>query len=271
MDNSVEVRILLVDDTPANLVTLEAVLDPLQYDIVKARSGSEALDILKTTDISLVILDVQMPQLDGFDTAKLIKEKIPEKNIPIIFMTAIYQEDPYVHKGYEVGGVDYFGKPFDPVVLKAKVRLHAEMYRQSKLLQKMEKKLEEANHRNKLLLDSVLDILWVTSPDGTLVYLNRAFEDQTGHKTEEWVGKNISSLVRPEDLKDVMRCITETVNEQKIRVIETAILEGSGGYLPVELYTRPFVENGEIREAICVVRRVPVRRAAGRPAKKAPL
>ncbi len=257
MDNSVEVKLLLVDDTPANLVTLEAVLDPLQYGIVKARSGLEAIEILRTTDISLVLLDVQMPQLDGFETARLIKERIPEKNVPIIFMTAIYKEDPYIHKGYEVGGVDYFGKPFDPQVLKAKVRLHAEMYRQSKLLQQMEKKLAEADRRYKLLLDSVLDILCVTSPDGTLVYLNGAFEDQSGQKTEEWVGKNLSSLVRPKDLKEVMRCITETVNEQKRRVIKTAILEGSGRYLPVKLYTRPFVPDGEIEGAICVARRVP--------------
>ena len=268
MDTSVEVKILLVDDTRANLITLEAVLDPLHYDIVKAHSGLEAIEILKTTDISLVILDVQMPQLDGFETAKLIKEKIPERNIPIIFMTAIYQDDPYVHKGYEVGGVDYFGKPFDPAILKAKVRLHAEMYRQSKLLQRLEKKLEETDRRNKLLLDSILDILCVTSLDGTLVYLNGAFEDQSGYKTDEWVGKNLSSLVRPKDLMEVMRCIKETVTELKSRVVETAILEGSGRYLPVELHTRPFVQDGEIKGAICVARRVPPKRAAKRLEKK---
>ncbi len=242
---------------PPTLIALEAVLDPLQYDLVKAHSGREALEILETTDFSLIILDVQMPQLDGFETARRIKEKTPEKDIPIIFMTAIYKEEPYVRKGYEVGGVDYFGKPFDPQVLKKKVRLHAEMYRQSKLLRQMEKKLEEAERWNKQLLDSVLDILCVTAPDGTLVYLNEAFEDQSGYKTEEWVGKNLSSLVQPKDLKEVMNCITETVRERKRRVIETAILEGSGRQLPVELYTRPFVQDGEIKGAICVARRVP--------------
>jgi two-component system, sensor histidine kinase len=147
MDTSVDVKLLLVDDTPANLLVLEAVLDPLNYKIVKAHSGFEAIEILKTTDISLVILDVQMPNLDGFETAKLIKEKLPEKNVPIIFMTAIYKEDPFIHKGYEVGGVDYFGKPFDPAVLKAKVRIHAEMYRQTKLLQQMEVRMKEMERK----------------------------------------------------------------------------------------------------------------------------
>ncbi len=132
-----------------------------------------------------------------------------------------------------------FGKPFDPQVLKAKVRLHAEMYRQSKLLRQMEKKLEEAERWNKQLLDNILDILCVTSPDGTLVYLNGAFEDLSGYKKEEWVGKNLASLVRPKDLTEVMKCITETVRERKRRVMETAILEGSGRPLPIELYTRP--------------------------------
>lgn len=257
MDIPVEVKILVVDDTPANLITLEAVLDSLHYDVVKARSGFEALEILKTHDISLIILDVQMPTMDGFETARQIKAMMPEKNIPIIFMTAIYKEDPYVHLGYEVGGVDYFGKPFDTQVLKAKVRLHAEMYRQARLLKHMEKKLEEADRRNKLLLDSVLDILCVTSLDGTMVYLNGAFEDQTGYKTEEWVGKNISSLVRPEDLKEVMKAIEETVNKGISRVILTAILEGSGRYLPVELHTRTFIQDGETKGAICVARRLP--------------
>ncbi len=271
MDTSVEIKILLVDDTPANLITLEAVLDPFHYNIVKARSGMEAIEILETTDISLVILDVQMPQMDGFETAKLIKEKIPDRNIPIIFMTAIYQEDPYVRKGYEVGGVDYFGKPFDPEVLRAKVRLHAELYRKSKLLQQLEKKLEEANLRNKLLLDSVMDILCLTSPDGTLVYLNGAFEDQSGQKTEEWLGKNLASLVPPGELKIVEKCIKETVHEQKNFAIETAILEGSGGYLPVKLYTRPFVPDGEPEGAICVARPVPEGWTARRLEKKAPI
>src|SRR6185295_5079479 len=106
MEEDIKVNLLLVDDKPANLMTLEAVLDPLNCNIIEADSGHKALEILETTDVALILLDIQMPVLDGFETAKLIKEKFPQKNIPIIFITAIYKEDPYVQKGYEMGGVD---------------------------------------------------------------------------------------------------------------------------------------------------------------------
>ena len=261
METSEDIKILLVDDTLANLVTLEAVLTPLQYDTVRARSGSEALEILQTTDISLVILDVQMPGLDGFETAKLIKKKFPEKNIPIIFMTAIYTEDPYIHKGYEVGGVDYFGKPFDPEILKAKVRLHAEMCRQAKLLREMDQKLKELDHRQKLLLDSIPDILCMTSLDGTMVYLNQAFIDRTGQEREKWIGKKFTSIVPPDDTIDVAKGIAEAASEKKVHIFETGILEGSGRYLPVELRTLPFVPDGGTQGAICVAHPIPGKKA----------
>src|SRR5262245_14136243 len=119
MEDAVDVKILLVDDQAANLVALRAVLEPLKYDLIEARSGPEALQILDRTEVALVLLDIQMPGMDGFETAQLIKERYSDRSIPIIFVTGIYQDDPYVLRGYEAGGVDFFGKPFNPMILKS--------------------------------------------------------------------------------------------------------------------------------------------------------
>jgi response regulator RpfG family c-di-GMP phosphodiesterase len=114
-------KILLVDDEPANLVSLEAILEDEGRELLKAESGPEALKMLLNEDVSLVLLDVQMPEMDGFEVAELMRNRKNTQNIPIIFVTAISKEDQYVFKGYQVGAVDYLFKPLDPTILKSKV------------------------------------------------------------------------------------------------------------------------------------------------------
>ena len=97
-------KLLLVDDKPANLLALEAVLGDTEYELVRAASGPEALDLVARLELALVLLDVQMPDMDGFETARRMKALPAAADVPIIFITAIYSEDPYVRKGYESGG-----------------------------------------------------------------------------------------------------------------------------------------------------------------------
>ena len=133
-------KILMVDDSPNNLVALHSVFYKMDYELIEANSGEEALAVLMTNkDISIVLLDVQMPGMDGFQTAAQIK-KIPHyQDIPIIFITAIFREDPFVKKGYEAGGIDYFGKPFDPDVLRLKVGVYVSHRQKVQLLVEREK------------------------------------------------------------------------------------------------------------------------------------
>src|SRR5215472_13762514 len=113
-------RVLAVDDTPGNLLALEAVLDE-HFEIITARSGPEALAILEREhDIDVIILDVMMPGMDGYETATRIKRMPDCGDIPVVFVTAVFVEDPHIKRGYEVGGVDYFTKPFDPDLLRLK-------------------------------------------------------------------------------------------------------------------------------------------------------
>src|SRR5215469_10094293 len=135
----------MVDDTPANLLALEAVLDGPEYDLIRAYSGQEAITTLQQhPDVALILLDVQMPIMDGFETARRIKSNPATGAIPIIFITAVYTADPFVREGLKAGGVDYFTKPFDPEVLKLKVGIYTSVRQKAELLRERERKIRES-------------------------------------------------------------------------------------------------------------------------------
>ena len=135
----------MVDDAPANLLALEAVLDGPDYDLIRANSGSEALAVLQQhPDVALILLDVQMPMMDGFETARRIKGDPRYSAIPIIFITAVYTTDPFVREGLRAGGVDYFTKPFDPEVLKLKVNVYTSFRQKAELLRERERQIQES-------------------------------------------------------------------------------------------------------------------------------
>jgi PAS domain S-box-containing protein len=137
-------RILIVDDNQSNLLALAAVLEP-DYDLVFASSGREALQAVRErADLDVILMDVHMPEMDGFETVAHIK-KMPERaGIPIIFVTAVYQDDPFVKRGYEVGGIDYFSKPFDPEILKMKIAAYAAFRLKADLLRERELHIRES-------------------------------------------------------------------------------------------------------------------------------
>jgi CheY-like chemotaxis protein len=134
-------NVLAVDDTTANLLALEAVLGT-ECNIVRATSGPAAIEILKSRhDIDVILMDVQMPMLDGFETAERIKKMESCRDIPIVFITAVFREDPWVRKGYDVGGIDYFAKPFDPDLLRLKVGVYASLKQKADFVKERERQL----------------------------------------------------------------------------------------------------------------------------------
>jgi len=135
--------ILLVDDRPENLLALETILKRPGLNLIKASSGNEALGLVLDYDFALVLLDVQMPEMDGFETAELIRGNEETRHIPIIFVTAISKEQKHVFKGYEAGAVDYLFKPLDPDILQGKVNIFLELYQQKRALKEATRGLEE--------------------------------------------------------------------------------------------------------------------------------
>ncbi len=127
-------RVLLVDDREENLIALEAILSSLDVVPIRARSGEEALKALLSTDFALILLDVRMPGMDGFETAAHIKRRERTRNIPIIFLTVVDSAPDYAFRGYAAGAVDYLTKPFDPWVLRAKVAVFVELYTMNRRL-----------------------------------------------------------------------------------------------------------------------------------------
>ncbi|WP_026402130.1 response regulator [Actinomadura rifamycini] len=127
-------KILLVDDREENLIALEAILSSLDQDLVRARSGEEALKALLTDEYAVILLDVVMPGMDGFETARDIKRRKKTRDLPIIFLTAVNSDPDYAFRGYAAGAVDFISKPFDPWVLRAKVSVFVELHNKNKQL-----------------------------------------------------------------------------------------------------------------------------------------
>ncbi|WP_199241691.1 diguanylate cyclase [Desulfosporosinus sp. Sb-LF] len=137
-----EIKILIVDDNLGNLLVLEGILEELECNIIRAMSGNEALGLTLEHEFALVLLDVQMPEMDGFETAELMRGSERTKFIPIIFVTAISKDQRCIFKGYEVGAVDYLFKPIEAIVLKSKVKVFLELYKQKRMLKTQAEVLE---------------------------------------------------------------------------------------------------------------------------------
>jgi PAS domain S-box-containing protein len=182
-------RLLLVDDRPENLLALEAILEPLDAELVTARSGEEALRRLLTDEYAAILLDVQMPDMDGFQTAELIKQRERTRHVPILFLTAISKDAEHVFRGYSAGAVDYLMKPFDPVILRAKVAVFIELWQKTVELRERDARLaeqelaaleRESEVRYRALADAVPQIVWTAGPDGQVTFRNERFYELTG-------------------------------------------------------------------------------------------
>jgi len=204
-----QASILLVDDHPANLVALEATLAPLGQRLVSASSGREALKALLVDEFAVILLDVQMPDLDGFETAALIRAHPRTAQIPIIFVTAIHRDQPHVARGYEYRCVDYLAKPFDPGILRSKVSVLVDIFLSEKrieaqataLRQREREELRRSGERRmQRLIDSVPVSIWALRADGTFYDCNRAWTEYAGLTKVTDVRVDPAALVHPEDL-----------------------------------------------------------------------
>ena len=147
MNSTAQANVLLVDDRPEHLLAMESVLAELGQNLVRAGSAREALRFLLLNDAALIILDVQMPGVNGFELAELIRERERTQHTPIIFVSATSVNDQYIFKGYSLGAVDYLTKPIVPEILLSKVRFFTKLYRQNQEIKRQSEMLEEANYR----------------------------------------------------------------------------------------------------------------------------
>jgi PAS domain S-box-containing protein len=217
-------NVLLVDDRPENLLALEAILEPLGQNLLYARSGEDALRKLLQHDVAVILLDVQMPELDGFDTATLIKQRARTSHIPIIFVTAISKNEEQVFRGYSAGAVDYVFKPFTPDVLRSKVAVFIELHeknaqlrRQAELLKEHElaELRRESEERYRFLAEAQPDQIWTAFPNGKLDYVNQRALDYFDMPFAELVESGWTHVVHPEDLPRMLERWQEALQTGK--------------------------------------------------------
>jgi len=197
-----KMNILLVDDRKENILTLESLLDTPDFNFIKAESGQEALEKLLDYEIALVLLDVQMPGMDGYETAELMRINNRTKNIPIIFITANSIEKDHIFKGYDAGGVDFLTKPIEPIILKSKVGIFLELHRQKKELEyktfELNAKVVEMEELQHQLEQKNRQLKTISNMDGLTGIHNRRFFDEI--LVREWYrnmreGKSLSILM----------------------------------------------------------------------------
>lgn len=225
-----KVKILMVDDRTENLLALEAVLSPLNYQLVKVNSGEDALKWVLKEDFAVILLDVQMPGLDGFETARLIKAREKSKDIPIIFITALSQAIEHVRQGYNVGGIDYIFKPFEPDILIKKIEG----------LVKIHQSLNTVKEQSVLLqaiTDASADAILVLDREGQILNANPAVERMFNYQSEELLGQHASRLlpllsIKPEEF---WKEVHSTVQKLKAVPYETFALHKNGQDIPVEI------------------------------------
>ena len=151
--NSPRANVLVADDRPANVLAIRQILEPLDHNIVTASSGEEVFRSLLTAEFAVILLDVQMPIMDGFEIAAHIKRREKTRHIPIIFLTAVNQEPSDIWQGYEAGAVDYLTKPVEPWVVRAKVAAFVDLWLEHKRLEQLRSELATADQRRQQALE----------------------------------------------------------------------------------------------------------------------
>jgi PAS domain S-box-containing protein len=187
-------KILLVDDSPENLVSLEASLDGLGQELVIARSGTEALRHLLEDDFAAILLDVKMPEMDGFQTAEFIRSRKRSRHTPILFLTA-YKSEEHLFRGYDLGAVDFLFKPIVPEILRSKVAVFVELSRNTALLRRQTEILGKAEQKFRSLLEAAPDAMIISSEDGEIGLVNSQVEVLFGFHRQELINKSIRALV----------------------------------------------------------------------------
>ena len=221
---AIPVQILVVDDLPENRMALRAILSSRDYRIVEASSGAEALLRLLEEDFAVLLIDVAMPEMSGFELAAAIKERERTAAVPILFLTGQATDVDLVYWGYRVGAVDYLIKPLVPEVVRAKVEVFAQLFREKKrneqqaaLLLEAERNenefrlimLQLASERHyRTLAQAVPHIVWTASPDGAVDYFNQRWFEYSGRSVEQTAGSWLGIL----HADDSGRCRTEWEN-----------------------------------------------------------
>ena len=262
-------KLLIVDDNENNLFALRTLIQKhMDVEVLEATSGHTALDIaLSTPDLDLIVLDIQMPVMDGFQTASMLKIRKKTKDIPIIFLTAAFKTDEFQKKGYDVGAVDYLLKPIDDNQLINKISTYFRLIEKERSLnvlleQQVAERTAELNQANQHLsniLANMGEALFVLTPAGAIKETNPAAQKLLAYSADELVGMQISDVFE-EDGEEQAEAFFGTWLEALIRAgavkdIDAALVDKQGKRIPI-LFSRTAIttESGDLDEILCIAK-----------------
>ncbi|MTI14620.1 GGDEF/EAL domain-containing response regulator [Sansalvadorimonas verongulae] len=246
-------KVLVVDDMPENLLAMGKLLKPLNVDVVKANSGEEALAQVLRNRFAVILLDVQMPVMDGFETAQLMRANKATASIPIIFVTAISKEDRHVTMGYQSGAVDYLYKPVNPDILLGKVKVFLQLEEQRLEMEALTDNLRDLSEKNQLLLDSAGEGIIGISPDGVVEFANPAARELLDVDENELKSKPVFPWFYDPGVESFIQSWKENETSEPVYRQTSRMKRLTGDSKPVEFNLSP-VHNkkGEVTGGVLV-------------------
>lgn len=245
-DGKDAVAILLVDDRREDLLALRSLLDAPDYDLVTATSGEEALRHALARDFAVILIDVVMPGMDGFEVASLIKQRDRSRHTPIIFLTAAIADVSYIYRAYSAGAVDYLTKPIDRGVVRAKVGTFVELFRKNRRIREQAAALLEADRKTKELelarlkvegerryrnlAEAIPQIVWTANVEGSVTYGNQRWCDYTGHSFAELRGWGWLQSIHADDAPECETRWRETLRSGAVYEQELRMRRRDGAY-----------------------------------------
>ncbi|TAN71276.1 MAG: response regulator, partial [Magnetospirillum sp.] len=244
-------KILIVDDRPANLLAMRKVLSKVDAEVVEAGNGNDALVHCLDHEFALILLDVDMPGMDGYELAELLRGEPKTAQVPLIFVTASYSDDIHRKRGYGVGAVEYIQKPVDAFILRSKVNVFLDLYLTRKGLEmelarseamaaslrdsEARQRVNEQKFRN--LVENISDMIWEADAEGRFTYVSPRCRDLLGVPPEDLLGKPLSGLCRPEDAGRVSAALAEGGHR-----LELAMQAADGGRVHTEVSIVPILD-----------------------------
>jgi PAS domain S-box-containing protein len=262
-------KLLIVDDNQNNLFALRTLIEKyMDVAVLEATSGTGALTIaLHHPDIDLIILDVQMPEMDGFQTASMLKIRNKTRDIPIIFLTAAYKTHEFQQKGYDVGGVDYLLKPIDDNLLINKISTYFHLIEKERALNqqleeqvaKRTQELRQAKHYLENIINTMGEALLVLTPEGIIKSVNPAVCEMLDYPEQDLLGMSIGDVFEEGDLEEANAFmgiwLEALIRTGPINNIEARFITKDGRRIPI-LFSRRAMSNdmGAITDIICIAK-----------------
>ena len=250
------INILIVDDEVKNLTALEAILDDPGYRLVRAETAEQALLALLADEFALLILDVRMPGMTGFEFAQMIKQRKKTANVPIIFLTAYYNDDQHIAEGYGTGAVDYLNKPINAAILRSKVGMFAELYRKRH-------NLEEVNRTLAAVVEWSDDAIISKDLNGIIATFNPGAERLFGYRAEEVVGKPATIFIPRDRQQEEPELLVRIRRGEPVHHFETVRRRKDGTLVDISLHVSPVKDDqGRITGASIIARDITRRKQA---------